>query len=82
MNSILAELLAAPAYANEAVLMESRLSELAAGGKLTWEAAQKMEPEIADAAKAGWEAIQQINAARKALLSADAQASAKVPVGF
>lgn len=82
LNSIAVDLLASPEYTNEAALMAARLDQLAAGGNLDWELARQMENEIAAAAKAGSEAVDEVSTARKSLLAADASASAMVPMGF
>lgn len=82
MDSVIAELLAAPEFTNEASLMAARLDELIAKGALTWKRAQGMSVEIATAAQAGLAVIADISSASRSLRQADAQAAKTVPVGF
>lgn len=81
-GSIVADLLAAPDYTNPALVMQQRLEELSAGGKLTWKRALQMREEITEAARAGSDDLHAVNGARKTLEQADAQASNQTPTGF
>lgn len=81
-GSVLADLQAAPHYVNEALLMQRRLEEMAAGGKLTWSKMLAMTAEIEKAAAAGDNAMNDVETARKTFVEADALAANTIPMGF
>lgn len=82
MNPVIADLLAAPEFANEASVMAARLDEMISKGALSWKRAQGMSEEITTAARAGAAVVSQVSAACQALKSAEPQVSKTVPMGF
>lgn len=81
-GGVIPDLLAAPHYENEAVVMARRLDEMSSRRGLTWERAQGMSEEITAAAEAGAASLDSIATSRDVLARADAQASMVIPVGF
>ena len=81
-SGIIPDLLAAPAYENEAVAMARRLHEMSGRKTLTWERALGMSEEITAAAEAGAASLDSIATSREVLTQADAQTSMILPVGF
>lgn len=82
MNPVIADLLAAPEFANEASVMAARLDEMIARSTLTWKRAQEISADLSAAAQAGAAVIAEISAASRVLQYAEPQASKTIPAGF